>query len=82
MWRDRSWEMRFTGGRQIQRLEAVWRGCTLDNGLRLANGCILELVDDKPEGVVFSAQILHVDISTTIGERAGGYTSSAPILIN
>ncbi|RCV33303.1 hypothetical protein SETIT_7G073500v2 [Setaria italica] len=81
-WRGRSWEMRFTGGRQIQRLEAGWRGFALDNGLRLGDGCVLELVDGNPEGVVFRAQVLRADIPAAIRERAGGYTSSAPILID
>ncbi|KAF8765549.1 hypothetical protein HU200_008436 [Digitaria exilis] len=81
-WRGRSWGMRFTGGRQIQRLEAGWRGFALDNGLRLGDGCVLELVDGRPERVVFSAQVLRADIPEAIRERAGGYTSSSPILID
>jgi hypothetical protein len=32
--------------------------------------------------VVFSAQVLRADIPAAIRERAGGYTSSAPILID
>jgi hypothetical protein len=50
------WEMRFTGGRQIQRLEAGWRGFALDSGLRFSDGCVLELADDgkTEEGAVVS----------------------------
>ncbi|OEL28332.1 B3 domain-containing protein [Dichanthelium oligosanthes] len=88
-WRGRTWEMRFTGGRQIQRLEAGWRGFALDNGLRLGDGCILELVEGgggaEGEGggaVVFRAQVLRADIPAAIRDRAGGYTSSSPILID
>ncbi|CAL5017361.1 unnamed protein product [Urochloa decumbens] len=81
-WRGRSWEMRFTGGRPINRLEAGWRGFVLDSGLRLGDGCVLELVDGRPERVVFRAQVLRADIPAAIRERAGGYTSSSPILID
>ncbi|KAJ1270638.1 hypothetical protein BS78_06G068000 [Paspalum vaginatum] len=80
--RGRSWGMRFTGGRQIQRLEAGWRAFAVDNGLRLGDGCVFELVDGKPEGVVFRVQVLRADIPPAIRERAGGYTSSSPILID
>ena len=78
----RSWEMRFTGGRQIQRLEAGWRGFALDNGLMLGDGCVFELLDGKPEGVVFRVQVLRAHIPEEIRERAGGYTPSSPILID
>ena len=81
-WHGRSWEMRFTGGRQIQRLEAGWRGFALDNGLKLGDGCVFELLDGKAEGVVFRVQVLRADIPAEIRERAGGYTSSTPILID
>ncbi|CAD6263975.1 unnamed protein product [Miscanthus lutarioriparius] len=81
-WQGRSWEMRFTGGRQIQRLEAGWRGFALDNGLKLGDGCVFELLDGKAEGVVFRVQVLRADIPEEIRERAGGYTSSTPILID
>ncbi|CAN6248337.1 unnamed protein product [Urochloa humidicola] len=81
-WRGRSWEMRFTGGRPIQRLEAGWRGFAQDSGLRLGDGCVLELIHGGPERVVFRAQVLRADIPAAIRERAGGYTSSSPILID
>jgi hypothetical protein len=81
-WHGRSWEMRFTGGRQIQRLEAGWRGFALDNGLKLGDGCVFELVDGRAERVVFRVQVLRADIPAEIRERAGGYTSSSPILID
>jgi hypothetical protein len=78
MWRGWSWDVRFTGCRQIQHLEAGWRGFALNSDLRLGDGCSLELVDGKPEGVVFSAQVLHADILTAIREHTSGYTSCAP----
>ncbi|RLM73823.1 B3 domain-containing protein [Panicum miliaceum] len=81
-WRGRSWGMRFTGGRQIQRLEAGWRGFALDAGLRLGDGCVLELVDGGPGRVVFRAQVLRADIPAAIRDRAGGDTSASPILID
>ena len=81
-WRGRSWGMRFTGGRQIQRLEAGWRGFALDAGLRLGGACVLELVEGGPEGVVFRAQVLRADIPAAIRGRAGGDTSASPILID
>jgi hypothetical protein len=74
--------MRFTGGRQIQRLEAGWRGFALDNDLELGDGCVFELLDGKAEGVVFRVQVLRAHIAEEIRERAGGYTSSTPILID
>lgn len=82
-WRGRSWDMRFTGGRQIQRLEAGWRSFALDNGLRLGDGCVFELMDGATEGgtVKFSVQVLRGEIPLAIRERAGGYTSSSPIEI-
>ncbi|WVZ85313.1 hypothetical protein U9M48_032257 [Paspalum notatum var. saurae] len=80
--RGRRWGMRFTGGRQIQRLEAGWRAFAVDNGLRLGDGCVFELVDGRPEGVVFRVQVLRADIPPAIRERAGGYTSSCPIVID
>ncbi|GJM98445.1 hypothetical protein PR202_ga15459 [Eleusine coracana subsp. coracana] len=83
-WCGRSWDMRFTGGRQIQRLEAGWRGFALDNGLRLGDGCVFELLDGAAGGgtVRFSVQVLRADIPPAIRERAGGYTSSSPIEID
>ncbi|GJN33630.1 hypothetical protein PR202_gb22250 [Eleusine coracana subsp. coracana] len=83
-WRGRSWDMRFTGGRQIQRLEAGWRGFALDNGLRLGDGCVFELLDGAAGGgtVKFIVQVLRADIPPAIRERAGGYTSSSPIEID
>ncbi|TVU14014.1 hypothetical protein EJB05_37455 [Eragrostis curvula] len=83
-WCGRSWDMRFTGGRQIQRLEAGWRGFALDNGLRLGDGCVFELVDGAAEGgtVKFRVQVLHGDIPAAIREKAGGYTSTSPIEID
>ncbi|XP_062224742.1 B3 domain-containing protein Os04g0386900-like [Phragmites australis] len=83
-WRGRSWEMRFTGGRQIRRLEAGWRAFALDNDLRLGDGCVFELVDSAAEGgaVAFRVQHLRADIPAAIRERAGGYTSSSPIVID
>uniref|UniRef100_A0A0A9HBU5 TF-B3 domain-containing protein n=1 Tax=Arundo donax TaxID=35708 RepID=A0A0A9HBU5_ARUDO len=83
-WHGRSWEMRFTGGRQIQRLEAGWRAFALDNGLSLGDGCVFELVDGATEGgvVAFRVQVLRADIPAAIRERAGGYTSSSPIVID
>lgn len=80
IWQDRSWEMRFTGGRLVQRLEAGWRSFAVDNNLRLGDGCVFELVDG--ERVVFRVQVLHADIPVRIRERAGGYTSSSPIVID
>ncbi|KAL6650719.1 hypothetical protein ACP70R_009644 [Stipagrostis hirtigluma subsp. patula] len=84
-WGGRCWEMRFTGGRQIQRLEAGWRGFALDNGLRLGDGCVFELANvggAEAEAVTFRVQVLHADIPAAIRERAGGYTSSSPIVID
>ncbi|TVU14013.1 hypothetical protein EJB05_37454, partial [Eragrostis curvula] len=83
-WCGRSWDMWFTGGRQIQRLEAGWRGFALDNGLRLGDGCVFELVDGAAEGgtVKFRVQVLHADIPAAIREKAGGYTSTSPIEID
>ncbi|XP_062186220.1 B3 domain-containing protein Os04g0386900-like [Phragmites australis] len=81
-WSGRSWEMRFTGGRQIQRLEAGWRSFALDNGLRLGDGCVFELVDGAAEAVTFRVQVLRDDIPAAIREKAGGYTSSSPIVID
>ena len=81
-WRGRSWGMRFTGGRQVQRLEAGWRGFALDAGLRLGDACVLELLDAGPDHVAFRAQVLRADIPAAIRGRAGGDTSASPILID
>lgn len=80
-WQGRSWEMRFTGGRPIQRLDAGWRSFAVDNALRLGDGCVFELVSGEGEGVVFQVQVLRAEIPARIRERAGGYNSSSPIVI-
>jgi hypothetical protein len=82
-WCGRSWDMRFTGGRQIQRLEAGWRGFALDSSLRLGDGCVFELVDGATEGgtIRFSMQVLRAHVPSAIRERAGEYNSSSPIEI-
>ncbi|KAL5216220.1 hypothetical protein ABZP36_007621 [Zizania latifolia] len=79
-WRGRSWGMRFTGGQMIQRLEAGWRGFAVDNDLRLGDGCVFELVDG--DRVAFRVQVLRAEIPARIRGRAGGYTSSTPIVID
>ncbi|KAL6874409.1 hypothetical protein ACP4OV_013429 [Aristida adscensionis] len=79
-WGGRRWEMRFTGGRQIQRLEAGWRGFAVESGLRLGDACVFELLDGA--AVVFRVQVLRAYIPVAIRERAGGYTSSSPIVID
>uniref|UniRef100_A0A0E0KPT0 TF-B3 domain-containing protein n=1 Tax=Oryza punctata TaxID=4537 RepID=A0A0E0KPT0_ORYPU len=87
-WRGRSWGMRFTGGRLIQRLEAGWRGFAVDNDLRLGDGCVFELVDGggggdgEHERVEFRVQVLRAEIPARIRGRAGGYTSATPIVID
>ncbi|KAF0924989.1 hypothetical protein E2562_015052 [Oryza meyeriana var. granulata] len=81
-WRGRSWGMRFTGGRLIQRLEAGWRGFAVDNDLRLGDGCVFELVDGGGELVTFRVQVLRAEIPARIRGRAGGYTSATPIVID
>ncbi|XP_044970030.1 B3 domain-containing protein Os04g0386900-like [Hordeum vulgare subsp. vulgare] len=81
-WQGRSWEMRFTGGRQVQRLEAGWRSFALDNALRLGDGCVFELVGGDGEGIVFRVQVLRAEIPASIRQRAGGYTPSSPIVLD
>uniref|UniRef100_A0A0E0DDE4 TF-B3 domain-containing protein n=1 Tax=Oryza meridionalis TaxID=40149 RepID=A0A0E0DDE4_9ORYZ len=88
-WRGRSWGMRFTGGRLIQRLEAGWRGFAVDNDLRLGDGCVFELLlvvggggGGEQERVEFRVQVLRAEIPARIRGRAGGYTSAAPIVID
>uniref|UniRef100_A0A0D9W436 TF-B3 domain-containing protein n=1 Tax=Leersia perrieri TaxID=77586 RepID=A0A0D9W436_9ORYZ len=81
-WRGRSWGMRFTGGRMIQRLEAGWRGFAVDNDLRLGDGCLFELVDGGGERVEFRVQVLRAEIPAGIRGRAGGCTSATPIVID
>uniref|UniRef100_I1P630 TF-B3 domain-containing protein n=1 Tax=Oryza glaberrima TaxID=4538 RepID=I1P630_ORYGL len=84
-WRGRSWGMRFTGGRLIQRLEAGWRGFAVDNDLRLGDGCVFELLvggGGEQERVEFRVQVLRAEIPARIRGRAGGYTSATPIVID
>ncbi|XP_040379035.1 B3 domain-containing protein Os04g0386900-like [Oryza brachyantha] len=81
-WRGRSWGMRFTGGRLIQRLEAGWRGFAVDNDLRLGDGCVFELVDGGGDRVEFRVQVLRAEIPARITGRAGGCTSATPIVID
>jgi hypothetical protein len=82
MWQGRSWEMRFTGGRLIQRLDAGWKSFALDNALRLGDGCVFELETADGESVVFRVQVLRAEIPAAIRERAGGYTASSPLLLD
>ncbi|XP_047064410.1 B3 domain-containing protein Os04g0386900-like [Lolium rigidum] len=81
-WQGRSWEMRFTGGRLIQRLDAGWKSFALDNALRLGDGCVFELEAGDGESVVFRVQVLRAEIPAGIRERAGGYTASSPLLLD
>ncbi|VAH47235.1 unnamed protein product [Triticum turgidum subsp. durum] len=81
-WQGRTWEMRFTGGRHIQRLEAGWRSFALDNALRLGDGCVFELVGGDGESIMFRVQVLRAEIPASIRQRAGGYTPSSAIVLD
>lgn len=90
--RDRSWTVSYAGVGKWKRLQGAWRDFARDNGLRLGDACVFELLvpstvatqgdgdGSKDQGeVVFRVQVLRGGLPAEITSR--GATSDDPLVI-
>ncbi|PWZ17035.1 B3 domain-containing protein [Zea mays] len=90
--RDQSWTVSYAGVGKWKRLQGAWRDFARDNGLRLGDACVFELLvpstdatqgdgdGSKDQGeVVFRVQVLRGGLPAEITSR--GATSDDPLVI-
>ncbi|XP_020572392.1 B3 domain-containing protein Os04g0386900-like [Phalaenopsis equestris] len=65
--RGKIWEIRYCGDCTLKRFGVGWRKFVEDNELRVGDGCVFELMDDKE--LRFRVQILDGQIPTKIFKR-------------
>ncbi|XP_073102834.1 B3 domain-containing protein Os04g0386900 isoform X3 [Elaeis guineensis] len=76
-YRNKTWEMRYYGDRNLRRFDSGWKHFAVDNNLKIGDACFLELMDDQH--LKFQVQILRGDIPREIVES--GCSFDTPIMI-
>nr|XP_010910571.2 B3 domain-containing protein Os04g0386900 isoform X1 [Elaeis guineensis] len=76
-YRNKTWEMRYYGDRNLRRFDSGWKHFAVDNNLKIGDACVLELMDDQH--LKFQVQILRGDIPREIVES--GCSFDTPIMI-
>ncbi|WOL18282.1 B3 domain-containing protein [Canna indica] len=74
----KKWEMTYFGYQRQKRFDAGWKHFVMDNNLKIGDGCVFELMDDK--NLKFKVQILRGDLPPEFVEN--GMISGKPILID
>ncbi|XP_022681396.1 B3 domain-containing protein Os06g0112300 isoform X2 [Setaria italica] len=80
--RGRSWAASYCGDLKCKKIDAAWRDFAVDNGLRVGDACVFELVTPAAgdgEEVVFRVQVLRGDLPEEITSK--GATSDEPLVI-
>ena len=84
---NRSWAVSYRSDLKRKKLGAEWRDFAGDNGLRIGDACVFELIkpaaggtgSEGDEEVVFRVQVLRGNLPEEITSR--GATSQDPIVI-
>ncbi|CAN6209001.1 unnamed protein product [Urochloa humidicola] len=85
--RGRSWAATYCGDLKCKKIGSEWRDFAVDNGLRVGDACVFELVTPAAGGiatasgseVVFRVQVLRGGLPEEITSR--GATSDEPLVI-
>nr|QDX18296.1 B3 domain-containing protein Os04g0386900-like isoform X1 [Cymbidium sinense] len=65
--RGKTWEIRYCGDCSLRRFSCGWRKFAEDNDLKMGDGCVFELMDDKV--LTFRVQILDGQIPARVFKR-------------
>ncbi|WVZ82917.1 hypothetical protein U9M48_030123 [Paspalum notatum var. saurae] len=79
--RGRSWTVSYCGGGKSKKLHSAWRDFAVDNGLRVGDACVFELVSagSSKDDVVFRVQVLRGGLPEEITSK--GDTADDPLVI-
>ncbi|KAJ1257586.1 hypothetical protein BS78_10G007700 [Paspalum vaginatum] len=80
--RGRSWTVSYCGDGRSKKLHATWRDFAVDNGLRVGDACVFELVstgNSSSKEVVFRVQVLRGGLPEEITSK--GATADDPLVI-
>lgn len=71
--------MRYLGSRSIRRFDGGWRHFAVDNGLRIGDGCVFELIDDK--NLRFEVRVLSGQVPSMFASSSGR-SNDVPIVVD